>query len=84
MTFPGPELVNETHTVSVNCPSGQHAIGGGGSVTTSLTSDQGSVQIIQTNPNTTSGPAIGWLVTTATNKAVTGSKTIIAYVLCSP
>jgi hypothetical protein len=76
--------VNDTHTLSVNCPGTQHALGGGGGVTTTLATDQGSVQLIQSAPNFTAGAATGWIVTTATNKAVVGSKTIIVYVICSP
>lgn len=84
MTFPGPENINDTHTLSVNCPGTEHALGGGGSVTTALASDQGSVQIIQSSPNTTAGTPIGWIITTAANKNVVGSKTIIVSVVCSP
>jgi hypothetical protein len=81
--YPGPEPANTTNPVTVNCPPATVLLGGGGSVTADLVTEQGHVQLTQSSPNTTAGSPTGWIVTATLNQANIGGKTVIAYVVCT-
>ena len=91
---PGPTVytaetavtTEQSKTISVSCPAGMHATGGGGWVTTA----QAQTFLTQSVPITSNGnpaasgqPATGWQVTGTFDLIVTNNWALRVYAVCS-